>query len=100
MSLENQYFGGPGSGQTPDMLRVLPCILLEAKCKECTFLIGHRVVEDYIIYCHLHAYDFCKIHHCILLGSQKTPESIRRVKHNNYVIQQRLVISKCPLSLS
>ncbi len=80
MSLENQYFGGPGSGQTPDMLRVLPCIILEPWCKECTFLISHRVVEDYLEYSRLLNYGFYKIHYYIPPGSQKTPESIRRVK--------------------
>ncbi len=79
MSLENQYSGGPGSGQTPDMLRVVPCILLEHGCIECTFFISHRVVEDNPKYCRRHAYGFCKIQHYILPGSQKTPESIRRV---------------------
>ncbi len=78
MSLESQYFRGPGSGQTPDMLRVLPCIILEPRCKECTFFISHRVVEDYLKYSCLLAYGFCKIHDYILPGSQKTPESIRR----------------------
>ncbi len=61
------------------MLRVLPCIILEPWCKECTFLISHRVVEDYLEYSCLLAYGFCKIHHYIPPGSQKTPESIRRV---------------------
>ncbi len=80
MSTENQYFGGPGSDQTPDVLLGLPCIHHESGWKECTFLIDHRVVEEYLNYCHLLAYSFCKIHVYILLGSQKTPESGRKVK--------------------
>ena len=80
MSLENQYFGGPGSDQTPSMLRELPCIHKEPWCKECTFSIDHRVVEDYLKYCCLLTYGFYKIHRYILPGSQKTPESNRKVK--------------------
>ena len=79
MSPENQYFGGPGSDQTPDMLLGLPCIHHEPGCKECTFLIDHRVVEEYLKYGRLLGYGFCKIHVYILLGSQKTPESGRKV---------------------
>ncbi len=88
MSLENQYFGGPGSGQTPDMLGVLQRIRLKPRCKECTFFIGHHVVEDYLKYCHLLAKGFCEIYHYILPGSQKTPESIRRVKSRGKVWQK------------
>ena len=80
MSPENRYYGRPGSDQTPDMLLGLPSIHNEPGCKECTFLIGHRVVEDYLKCSRLLSYGFCKIHHYILPGSQKTPESIRRVK--------------------
>ncbi len=80
MSSENQYFRGPGSDQTPDMLLGLPCIHHEPGCKLCTFLIDHRVVEEYLKYCHQLAYGFCKIHIYILLGSQKTPEGGRKVK--------------------
>ena len=46
MSPENQYFGGAGSDQTPDMLLGLPCIHIEPGCKECTFLIDRPVVEE------------------------------------------------------
>ncbi len=80
MSLKNQYFGGPGSDQTPDMLRELPFIQQEPWSEECTFTIDHRVVEDYLKYWRLLAYGFYKIHRYILLGSQKTPESSRKVK--------------------
>ena len=80
MSLKNQYFGGPGSDQTPGMLRELPCIHKEPWCKEYTFSIGHGIVEDYLKYCRLPAYGFYKIHLYILPGSQKTPESSRKVK--------------------
>ncbi len=80
MSLKNQYFGGPGSDQTQDMLFGLPCVHHEPGCKEWTFLIDHRVVEEYLKYCRLLACGFCKIHFYILLGSQKTPESGRKVK--------------------
>ena len=76
MSPENQYFGGPGSDQTPDMLLGLLCIHIKAGCKECTFLIDRRVVEEYLKYCRLLAYGFRKIHFYILLGSQKTQESM------------------------
>ena len=79
MSLENQFFGGPGSGQTPDMLRELWCIPQEPRGNECTFSIDHHVIEDYQKYCCQLAYGFYKIHRSILPGSQKTPESIRRV---------------------
>ncbi len=44
------------------------------------FLIGHHVVEESLKYCQLLAYGFCKIHFYILLGSQRTPESGRKVK--------------------
>ncbi len=94
MSLENQYFGGPGSGQTPDMLRVLPRIRLEPRCKECTFFIGHRAVEDYLKYCHLLATGFCEIHHYILPGSQKTPESIRRVNRHSFPYKKMIGLAK------
>ena len=79
MSSENRYFGGPGSYQTPDILLGLPCIHHEPGCKERTFLIDHRVVEEYLKYCRLLAYGFCKIHVYILVGSQKTPKSGRKV---------------------
>ncbi len=79
MSLENRYLGGPGSDQTPDMLSRLPCIHHESGCKKCTFLIDHRVVEEYLKYWRLLAYGFCKIHVYILLGSQKTPEGSTKV---------------------
>ncbi len=45
-----------------------------------TFLIDHRVVEEYLTYCRLLASGFCKIHVYIILVSQKTPESGRKVK--------------------
>ncbi len=48
--------------------------------KECTFSIDHHVVEDYLKYCRVLAYGFYKIHRYILPGSQKTPESSRKVK--------------------
>ena len=78
MSPENQYFWGPGSDQTPDILLGEPYIHHEPGCKECTFLIEHRVVEEYLKYCCQLAYGFCKIHVYIPLGSQKTPESGRK----------------------
>ncbi len=81
MSPENRYFGGPGSDQTRDMLLGLPYIHHEPSCKECTFLIDHRVVEEYLKYCCLLADGFCKIHVYIPLGSQKTPESGRKVNN-------------------
>ncbi len=81
MSLKNLYFGGPWSDQTPGMLRELLCIQQEPWSKECTFSIDHRVVEEYLKYCRLLAYGFYKIHRCILPGSQKTPESSRKVNN-------------------
>ncbi len=77
MSSENQFFRGPGSDQTPDMLLGLHH---EPGCKECTFLNDHCVVEEYLKHSCLLAYGFSKIHVYILLGSQKTPESGRKVK--------------------
>ncbi len=90
MSPENLYFEDPGSDQTPDMLLGLPCIHDEPGCKECSFLIDHRVVEEYLKYCRLLAYGFCKSHVYILLGSQKTPESSRKVNLDavNYEVEQ------------
>ena len=79
MSPDNRYFEGPGSDQTPDMLLGLLCIHHEPGCKQCTFLIDQHVVEEYLKYRRLLAYGFGKIHVYILLGSQKTLESGRKV---------------------
>ncbi len=97
MSPENWYFGGPGSDQTPDMLLGLPCIHHEPGCKECTFLIDHRVVEEYVKYGRLLGYGFCKIHVYILLGSQKTPESGRKVKSSTITIAVQFHTSSAKL---
>ena len=43
------------------------------------FFLDHCVVEKYLKYCCLLAYDFCKIHFYILLGSKKKSESGRKV---------------------
>ncbi len=77
MSSENRYFGGPGSDQTPDRATVYTPW---ARVQRVYFFIDHYVIEEYQKYCSLLAYGFCKIHLYNPLGSQKTPESGRKVK--------------------
>ena len=55
-----------------------------------------RIVEDYLKYSPLLAYSFCKIHHYTLAGSQKTPESIRRVISRSHWNSDSDSDSSCP----
>ncbi len=49
MRLENQYFRGLGSGQTPDMLRVLPNILLGLDAAEFQCSVVDHYSDQHIV---------------------------------------------------